>query len=48
MNKRAEEIVYELTFGGQEWRRPLDRGTVARERGQRCDAGERRPRQPRI
>ena len=30
MNKRAEEIVYELTFGSQEWQ-DLDRGTITRE-----------------
>lgn len=30
MNKRAEEIVYELTFGSQEWL-DLDRGTITRE-----------------
>ena len=32
MNKRAEEIVYELTFGSQEWQ-DLDRGTITREEG---------------
>ena len=32
MNKRAEEIVYELTFGSQEWQ-DLDRGTIPREEG---------------
>lgn len=32
MNKRAEEIVYELTFGSQEWQ-DLDRGTINREEG---------------
>ena len=32
MNKRAEEIVYELTFGSQEWQ-DLDRGTINREKG---------------
>lgn len=32
MNKRAEEIVYELTFGGQEWQ-DLDRGIITREEG---------------
>ena len=31
MNKRAEEIVYELTFGSQEWQ-DLDRG-ITREEG---------------
>lgn len=30
VNKRAEEIVYELTFGSQEWQ-DLDRGTITRE-----------------
>ena len=30
MNKRAEEIVYELTFGSQEWQ-DLDRGIITRE-----------------
>lgn len=30
LNKRAEEIVYELTFGSQEWQ-DLDRGTITRE-----------------
>ena len=30
MNKRAEEIVYELTFGSQEWQ-DLDRGIISRE-----------------
>ena len=29
MNKRAEEIVYEITFGSQEWQ-DLDRGTITR------------------
>lgn len=29
MNKHAEEIVYDLTFGSQEWQ-DLDRGTVTR------------------
>ena len=29
MNKHAEEIVYDLTFGSQEWL-DLDRGTVTR------------------
>ncbi|MDD7640684.1 MAG: HAD family phosphatase [Subdoligranulum variabile] len=32
MNKRAEEIVYELTFGSQEWQ-DLDRGIITREEG---------------
>ena len=32
MNKRAEEIVYELTFGSQEWQ-DLDRGIIPREEG---------------
>ena len=32
MNKRAEEIVYELTFGSQEWQ-DLDRGTITRKEG---------------
>ena len=32
LNKRAEEIVYELTFGSQEWQ-DLDRGTITREEG---------------
>ena len=32
MNKRAEEIVYELTFGSQEWQ-DLDRGTITRGEG---------------
>ena len=32
MNKRAEGIVYELTFGSQEWQ-DLDRGTITREEG---------------
>ena len=32
MNKRAEEIVYELTFGSQEWQ-DLDRGTITHEEG---------------
>lgn len=32
VNKRAEEIVYELTFGSQEWQ-DLDRGTITREEG---------------
>ena len=32
MNKRAEEIVYELTFDSQEWQ-DLDRGTITREEG---------------
>lgn len=32
MNKRAEEIVYELTFGSQEWQ-DLDRGAITREEG---------------
>lgn len=32
MNKRAEEIVYELTFGSQEWQ-DLDRSTITREEG---------------
>ena len=32
MNKRAEEIVYELTFGSQEWQ-DLDRGIITREDG---------------
>lgn len=32
MNKRAEEIVYELTFGSQEWQ-DLDRGIINREEG---------------
>ena len=32
MNKRAEEIVYELTFGSQEWQN-LDRGIITREEG---------------
>lgn len=32
MNKRAEEIVYELTFGSQEWQ-DLDRDTITREEG---------------
>ena len=32
MNKRAEEIVYELTFGSQEWQE-LDRGIITREEG---------------
>lgn len=31
-NKRAEEIVYELTFGSQEWQ-DLDRGIITREEG---------------
>ena len=34
MNKRAEEIVYELTFGSQEWN-DLDRGILSREEGSR-------------
>ena len=29
MNKHAEEIVYDLTFGSQEWQ-DLDRGTITR------------------
>lgn len=32
VNKRAEEIVYELTFGSQEWQ-DLDRGIITREEG---------------
>lgn len=32
LNKRAEEIVYELTFGSQEWQ-DLDRGIITREEG---------------
>ena len=32
MNKHAEEIVYELTFGSQEWQ-DLDRGIITREEG---------------
>ena len=32
MNKRAEEIVYELTFGSQEWQ-DLDRGIITCEEG---------------
>lgn len=32
MNKRAEEIVYELTFGSQEWQ-DMDRGILSREEG---------------
>ena len=32
VNKRAEEIVYELTFGSQEWQ-DLDRDTITREEG---------------
>ena len=32
MNKRAEEIVYELTFVSQEWQ-DLDRGIITREEG---------------
>ena len=32
MNKRAEEIVYELTFDSQEWQ-DLDRGIITREEG---------------
>ena len=32
VNKRAEEIVYELTFGSQEWS-DLDRGIITREEG---------------
>ena len=32
MNKRTEEIVYELTFGSQEWQ-DLDRGIITREEG---------------
>lgn len=31
LNKRAEEIVYELTFGSQEWQ-DLDRGTLTVKR----------------
>lgn len=32
MNKHAEEITYELTFGSQEWQ-DLDRGIITREEG---------------
>lgn len=32
MNKHAEEIVYELTFGSQEWQ-DMDRGILTREEG---------------
>lgn len=32
VNKRTEEIVYELTFGSQEWQ-DLDRGIITREEG---------------
>ena len=32
VNKRAEAIVYELTFGSQEWQ-DLDRGIITREEG---------------
>lgn len=34
MNKRAEEIVYDITFGSQEWQ-DLDRGTITRAVGNR-------------
>ena len=34
LNKHAEEITYELTFGSQEWTE-LDRGTLTREEGNR-------------
>lgn len=34
LNKHAEEITYELTFGSQEWTE-LDRGTLTREEGSR-------------
>lgn len=32
MNRHAEEIVYELTFGSQEWQ-DMDRGILTREEG---------------
>ena len=34
LNKHAEEITYELTFGSQEWN-DLDRGILSREEGNR-------------
>lgn len=34
LNKHAEEITYELTFGSQEWN-DLDRGILSREEGSR-------------
>ena len=34
MNKHAEEVVYDLTFGSQEWQ-DLDRGTITRAVGNR-------------
>lgn len=34
MNKHAEEVVYDLTFGSQEWQ-DLDRGVITREEANR-------------
>ena len=45
MNRKAEQIVYTLTFGSKEWE-DLDRGVIAR--GKPHHAGKRRRLRPHV